>query len=436
MQPTTSDTSQIIKQEKIHASADPPHSPEVPIAGQDSSTRLVDEGHNVDTSLGSASGNAQPSGMGRRRFLLTAGAGMAGAMAVNNITGVREARAAGEIAPSYRVPSYRDLYRGKWEELTAKGADTLYGRKLLRPEDFKHHTVTTRDPRGYDVKFHYVREGSGEPLFLFHGWPGFWWDYWMNIKELAKHFDVIAVDMRGYGDSDKPGYDPATNRIMLDPVDHYDLNTTVDDHMRVAKALGIEKAYWLGHDWASLTMHKFVRRYPEMVKKLVLANPFLPGAEARYLSPAFHGHSYYASFHSTPLATELVGSSREATKIYFRWFFNWWSANKALWTPEEIEIITDNFVKPGNVEGGFSWYRANLSPAARGWEPRDYEPTHIPTLCLWGEGDTCVIIDWADLVPQYYLNLKFRAVKNAGHFTMREAPDVFNKEVIAFLKQA
>ena len=435
MQPTTttSDITQIIKQAKIHAS---PHSPDVSVTGQDDSTRLVNEDSNPDGNPGLVSGNAQQPGMDRRRFLLTAGAGVAGALAVNNVAGVREARAAGEIPPSYRVPSYRDLYRGKWEELTAKGADTLHGRKLLRPEDFKHYTVTTKDPRGYDVKFHYVREGSGEPLFLFHGWPGFWWDYWMNIKELAKHFDVIAVDMRGYGDSDKPGYDPANNRIMLDPIDHYDLNTTVDDHMRVAKALGIEKAYWCGHDWASLTMHKFVRRYPEMVKKLVLSNPFLPGAEARYLSPAFHGHSWYASFHSTPLATELVGSSREATKIYFRWFFNWWSANKALWTPEEIEIITDNFVKPGNVEGGFSWYRANLSPAARGWEPRDYEPTHIPTLCLWGEGDTCVIIDWADLVPQYYLNLKFRAVKNAGHFTMREAPDVFNKEVIAFLKQA
>lgn len=91
------------------------------------------------------------------------------------------------------------------------------------------------------------------------------------VKELAKHFDVIAVDMRGNGDSDKPGYDPKTDRIQLDPVDHYDLNTTVDDHMRVAKALGIDKAYWLGHDWASLTMHKFVQRYPEMVKKLVLS---------------------------------------------------------------------------------------------------------------------------------------------------------------------
>jgi len=52
--------------------------------------------------------------------------------------------------------------------------------------------------------------------------------------------------------------------------------------MRLAKALGIERAYWLGHDWSSLVMHKFVRRYPEIVKKLVLVNPFLPGAETRY----------------------------------------------------------------------------------------------------------------------------------------------------------
>jgi pimeloyl-ACP methyl ester carboxylesterase len=331
---------------------------------------------------------------------------------------------------------YSELYGGKWEEIQSKRVDTLFGRKLLRPEDFNHYTVTTKDPRGYDVDFHYVREGSGEPLFLFHGWPGFWYDYWMNIKELAKHFDVIAPDNRGYGDSDKPGYDSSTKRINLDPVEHYDLDTTVDDHMRLAKALGIEKAYWVGHDWTSLTMHKFVRRYPEMVKKLVLVNPFLPGAEARYLDASFFAHSWYSQFHGTPLAVELVESSREATKIYFRWFFQWWSDNKNLWTPEEVEIITDNFVKPGNIEGGFSWYRANLSPASKGWEPIDYTPTHIPTLVLWGEGDTCVIINWADLVPHYYLNLTFRPVKKAGHFLMREAPDIFNTEVTEFFKQA
>jgi hypothetical protein len=46
-----------------------------------------------------------------------------------------------------RPKSYRDLYSGKWEALRTRKSDTLYGRTLLRPEEFNHQTVTTRDPR-------------------------------------------------------------------------------------------------------------------------------------------------------------------------------------------------------------------------------------------------------------------------------------------------
>ena len=59
------------------------------------------------------------------------------------------------------------------------------------------------------VKLHYVRMGSGEPLFLIHGWPGFWYEWHENIVPLAQHFDVIAPDMRGYAYSDKPDLPPA-----------------------------------------------------------------------------------------------------------------------------------------------------------------------------------------------------------------------------------
>ncbi len=66
----------------------------------------------------------------RRRFLLGAGAGVAAALA-GGAAGVREARAAGEVKPSYRTPGYRDLYYGKWEEMVANAStDSLYGRKI------------------------------------------------------------------------------------------------------------------------------------------------------------------------------------------------------------------------------------------------------------------------------------------------------------------
>jgi pimeloyl-ACP methyl ester carboxylesterase len=70
---------------------------------------------------------------------------------------------------------------------------------VRRPEEFTHHEAQLDG-----IKIHYVREGRGPPLLLMHGWPGFWWEWYKCIGALAADFDVIAPDMRGYGDSEKP----------------------------------------------------------------------------------------------------------------------------------------------------------------------------------------------------------------------------------------
>lgn len=61
------------------------------------------------------------------------------------------------------------------------------------------------------VKLHYVEKGdSSKPLMLFiHGFPEFWYSWRHQIKEFSKDYRTVAVDMRGYGDSEKPeGYAP------------------------------------------------------------------------------------------------------------------------------------------------------------------------------------------------------------------------------------
>src|SRR5690348_11178848 len=62
------------------------------------------------------------------------------------------------------------------------------------------------------VRLHYVAGGSGEPLILLHGWPQTWWEYHKVMPALATRYRVIAVDLRGAGDSGKPrgGYDKKT----------------------------------------------------------------------------------------------------------------------------------------------------------------------------------------------------------------------------------
>ena len=51
------------------------------------------------------------------------------------------------------------------------------------------------------VGVHYVRQGSGTPLVLLHGWPEFWFVWRKNVPVLAEGFDVIAPDLRGVGES-------------------------------------------------------------------------------------------------------------------------------------------------------------------------------------------------------------------------------------------
>lgn len=287
---------------------------------------------------------------------------------------------------------------------------------MRRPEDFKHFEAQLDN-----IKLHYVREGKGPPLLLMHGWPGYWWEWHKCIGELAKHFDVIAPDMRGYGDSEKPD---------LSDLSKFHLNLVTDDHAKLLKHLGIDKAYVVGHDYSALVMHKFVRVYRDMVIKAVTIDPVVPGFEARYLSLGHFPESWYSQFHQLDMAVELVASSREATKIYFKHFLSHWSYNKNLITDEEMEVYTDNFVKPGNIHAGFNFYRANLSITSIPWTPLDRSISSVPITFLQGMGDTVVPSVWTDLVPQWYNNYSIEYVPDSGHFMMMERPDLVIDRII------
>ena len=54
------------------------------------------------------------------------------------------------------------------------------------------------------IRLHYVTDGHGPLLILLHGFPEFWYSWRNQIPELARRFKVVAVDMRGYNERDKP----------------------------------------------------------------------------------------------------------------------------------------------------------------------------------------------------------------------------------------
>lgn len=159
---------------------------------------------------------------------------------------------------------------------------------MRRPEEFKHHHAQLPG-----VKVHYVREGSGAPLILLHGWPGFWWEYHKVIGELAKNYDVIVPDMRGYGDSEKPNLNDAS----LCSLEH-----GIDDIDALMSHLGIDSAYIVGHDWASLLVHKFVRKYRHRVIKVLNFDPITPNFGPFYLGFPHMSESWYSQFQQLDMA--------------------------------------------------------------------------------------------------------------------------------------
>jgi len=88
------------------------------------------------------------------------------------------------------------------------------------------------------VKIHYVTAGKGPLVILIHGFPDYWYTWRAQMPALAKHFQVVAIDLRGYNQSDQPK-----------GVENYAMEKLVGDVAAVIKHFKQDKATLVGHDW-------------------------------------------------------------------------------------------------------------------------------------------------------------------------------------------
>ena len=277
------------------------------------------------------------------------------------------------------------------------------------------------------IGVHYVRHGSGTPLVLLHGWPEFWFVWRKNIPVLAERFDVIAPDLRGFGESEKPPL-PDPPGALLDEL--------VEDLRGLADALGIERFGVVSHDVGSFVAQRFAARYPERVVGLFFFNCVYPGIGRRWLEPDSVGEIWYQSFHQQPWAHDLVGSSREACKIYLRHFLDHWSHRPGTFD-EDFEAWVDNFMRPGNLRGGFDWYvgvaEARMKMMREG--APELPKVRPPAYFLWGESDPILKVRWADRLGDYFADFEFEPAPEAGHFVHYERPDLANGRIARFFSR-
>jgi len=285
-------------------------------------------------------------------------------------------------------------------------------------DGFKHEYATING-----LRYHYVRQGSGPPLMLVHGWPGFYYEWHEVIGPLSEKFDVVVPDMRGYAYTDKPD---------LAPEEGYTPAVFAQDIAALLDHLGWDKANFVTHDFGAVWVQTFARTFRDRVDKLVLFDPPYAGIGARWLQPSYVRETWYQSFHQLPWAEDLVGSSRKATELYVRHFLSHWSHDKDLWADEEIEEYVEAFSQPGAIRGGFNCYRAAFRSAGTafgGGDPKIYAPTMV----LWADDDAVLPFAWSDHLGDFFPDLDLRKVENAGHFMMRERPVEVTQAIIEFV---
>lgn len=98
-------------------------------------------------------------------------------------------------------------------------------------------------------------------MLMLHGFPEFWYSWRHQIPEFAKDFKVVALDLRGYNDSDKPKDQSA-----------YVMDQFIKDVKGVIAGLGYERCVLVGHDWGGAIAWNFAYAHPEMVERLIVLN--------------------------------------------------------------------------------------------------------------------------------------------------------------------
>jgi pimeloyl-ACP methyl ester carboxylesterase len=268
--------------------------------------------------------------------------------------------------------------------------------------------------------FHVARTGTGKPLLLLHGWPEFWLTWEPVMTRLAGRYSLIAPDLRGFGDSDKP-------EGAYGPDQH------ASDMLALMDALGIERFGVVGHDVGGAAMQPLARAAQERIAGLFVFDFVYPGIGPRMGAPDRLNHIWYQSFHQMEMAPALVGATRESCRIYIGHFLKNWSHRRDAFDGV-LEVFADNFLKEGNLAGGFAHYRAAHAGRIRMMkgEAPALPPIDVPTCVRWAEHDPLFPYEWTDQLGETFTNLDLAMFRDVGHFPHREDPDRAASEIAAF----
>jgi pimeloyl-ACP methyl ester carboxylesterase len=260
-----------------------------------------------------------------------------------------------------------------------------------------------------DQLVHIEQMGEGEPVILLHGFGASTYAWRKVMPGLAGSFRVIAIDLNGFGYTQRPRtFESYTREGQADLV------------LRVMDRLGIEKAHLAGHSYGGGITIWLASRHPERLRSIVLVDSSAP-TYANDRRSRLAGLRPVAALALRALLRP--GSVRRSliNSVY----------DDSLVTPEMVREYYDRL----RVEGVVDAYVGLTGPLRTPPEPVHLETIEVPALVVWGSDDKVISVNAGRRAAGQFPHGEFVVLERTGHIPMEERPEELLQVMLPFLEK-
>ena len=267
------------------------------------------------------------------------------------------------------------------------------------------------------IRLHYTQAGSGEPLVLLHGFPMTSFHWRKIIPALAERFTVIAPDLRGCGDSDRP-------------TSGYDKRTVAEDIHQLVEQLGLGPVNLVSHDVGMMVGYAYASRYPAEVRRLVLMEAALAGFGLEELYDAARTpRMFHLPLFEAPngLAEALI-TGRE--QMFVSHMMRQQAYDPAALGREAMDEYARRLSAPGALHGGIEYFRTHTIDAEHN---REHARTKLPMPVLTVGGTASFGANLEGEIRPLAADMRAVMIDQCGHYLAEEQPERLTQILLEFL---
>jgi len=268
---------------------------------------------------------------------------------------------------------------------------------------------------GDGISLAVLDEGEGQPVLLMHGFPDSSrvWRHQVPVL-VAAGMRVIVPDLRGFGESDRPG-----------AVSEYTVSRSVADVVALLDGLGIERTHVVGHDWGAAVAWVLAATVPARVERLVAMSVAHPNTARMHSIEQREKGWYQLLFQFNEVAEQLLVRD------------DWKLLREILAGAGDLTNALEDLSRPGALAAALNWYRANLAPRLE-LEPGPLLPlVAAPTLGLWSTGDRYLTEDRMVGSAEHVTGpWRYARIEGASHWMQLDATERVNDLLLEFLVES